>query len=171
MPKKQEAYPANTKRIDAQKKLLLQHIEKTPIVEVVCQKVGIGRTTLYRWLHEDESFAKEYSEAFGTGVDLISDLAESKLIGKIQEGDMTAVKLWLGTHRKDFASKVEVSATKQDELSDEEKKTIERAYLLTGTMIASPVLTNPQPYVQPIRGSENNEPDSQQQDGEAHARE
>src|SRR3989338_3165815 len=128
MAKKQENYPANTKRIDAQKKLLLQHIEKTPIVEVVCQKVGIGRTTLYRWLHEDESFAKEYGEAFGTGVELVSDLAESKLIGKIQEGDMTAVKLWLGTHRKDFVNKLEVSATQAQELSAEDRLVLEQAY-------------------------------------------
>lgn len=170
MPKKQETYPANTKRIDAQKKLLLQHIEKTPIVEVVCQKVGIGRTTLYRWLHEDELFAKEYGEAFGTGVDLISDLAESKLIGKIQEGDMTAVKLWLGTHRKDFVTKLEVSATKQDEISEEEKKMIEAAHARLG-LIAPPTIINPQPYVQPIPRPENDEPDSQQQGGEAHARE
>ncbi len=168
MPKKQETYPANTKRIDAQKKLLLQHIEKTPIVEVVCQKVGIGRTTFYRWLQDDPTFAAQYREAFGTGVELISDLAESKLIGKIQEGDMTAVKLWLGTHRKDFVSRLEVSAAKKDVLSDEEKKTIEQAHVLLG-LTASPTQTNPKPYVQSNAGSEDHEPDPQQQDGEAHA--
>ena len=170
MPKKQETYPANAKRIDAQKKLLLQHIGKTPIVEVVCQKVGIGRTTLYRWLREDESFATEYSAAFGTGVDLISDLAESKLIGKIQEGDMAAVKLWLGTHRKDFASKVEVSAVRQEVMSEEEKKAIEQAHAMLGLTV-SPILTNLQPYAESIPGSEDHEPDPQQQGGEAHARE
>lgn len=170
MAKKQETYPANTKRIDAQKKLLLQHIEKTPIVEVVCQKVGIGRTTLYRWLQEDPAFSKDYREAFGTGVELISDLAESKLIGKIQEGDMTAVKLWLGTHRKDFASRIEVSAAKQDEMTEEERKSIEQAHLFIGT-VAPPAITNQEPYVQPIPGSEDDEPDPQQQGGEADARE
>lgn len=170
MAKKPETYPANTKRMDAQKKLLLQHIEKTPIVEVVCQKVGIGRTTLYRWLQEDAAFAKQYNEAFGTGVELISDLAESKLIGKIQEGDMSAVKLWLGTHRKDFVNKLEVSAAKQEELSDEDKETIEHAHVLLG-LTASPTVNNQQPYAQSILGPENNEPDPQQQGGETRASE
>lgn len=168
MPKKQESYLANTKRIDAQKKLVLQHIEKTPIVEVVCQKVGIGRTTLYRWLHEDKSFAKEYGEAFGTGVDLISDLAESKLIGKIHEGETTAIKLWLGTHRKSFISKLEVSAHEKDELNDEDKETLEKNFALIG-LTATPAQTNPKPYGQPNIGSEDHEPDPQQQDGEANA--
>lgn len=170
MPKKQETYPANTKRIDAQKKLLLQHIEKTPIVEVVCQKVGIGRTTLYRWLQEDPDFAKEYNGAFGTGVELISDLAESKLIGKIQEGDMTAVKLWLGTHRKDFVSKLEVSAAKPEEMSDEEKSAIEQAHVLLG-LAASPIQPNLQPYAPASIGPADHETDPHQQDSEADVRE
>lgn len=50
-------------RIREDKKLLLEHLEKTPIVQIACDKSGIGRSTYYRWLQNDPIFAKSAKKA------------------------------------------------------------------------------------------------------------
>ncbi len=50
-------------RIKTDKTLLLEHLEKTPIVQIACEKGGIGRSTYYRWLQSDPVFAKKAKKA------------------------------------------------------------------------------------------------------------
>ena len=50
-------------RIKEDKNLLLDHLEKTPIVQIACEKSGTGRSTYYRWLQSDPIFAKKAKKA------------------------------------------------------------------------------------------------------------
>jgi len=50
-------------RMKGDKELLLEHLEKTPIVQIACEKSGIGRSTYYRWLQSDPLFAKKAKKA------------------------------------------------------------------------------------------------------------
>lgn len=77
---------------------LLKELERMPIIEVACQRVGVSRATYYRWVNEDNSFEGEVECARERGVFLVNDMAESKLIGDIKEGQPAAYKFWL-THR------------------------------------------------------------------------
>jgi hypothetical protein len=52
-----------TSRIKEDKNLLLEHLEKTPIVQIACEKSGVGRSTYYRWLQNDPVFAKKAKKA------------------------------------------------------------------------------------------------------------
>lgn len=52
-----------TSRIKQQKALLLEHLEKTPIIQIACEKSGIGRSTYYRWIDQDKKFAKSARQA------------------------------------------------------------------------------------------------------------
>lgn len=76
-------------------KLFLEEIRKTPIVSAVCNKLGISRQSVYRWLNEDKQFRILYKEALSQGTDNINDLAESKLIGAIDRSEPWSVKYWL----------------------------------------------------------------------------
>lgn len=76
-------------------KQFLEELKRTPIVSAVCNKIGISRQTVYRWLHENLEFRSSYNEALSHGTDNINDLAESKLIGAIDRGELPAVKYWL----------------------------------------------------------------------------
>lgn len=87
------------------KKLLKQiitELEKMPNRSYVCQKLGISRQTLYRWLRDDYEFADEVEEAMKTGRDNINDLSESELIKMIREGKYTALKYWLDNNHKNY---------------------------------------------------------------------
>jgi len=41
------------------KKLLIEQLKKTPIVQMACEKTGVARSTYYRWKKQNKTFAKE----------------------------------------------------------------------------------------------------------------
>ena len=83
-------------------KQFLEELRKTPIVSAVCSKLDLSRQSVYRWLDEDPDFKKEYDICLSRGRDNINDLAESKLINKIQEGQMGAIVYWLDNNNKRY---------------------------------------------------------------------
>lgn len=82
-------------RIQEEKKLLLEHLEKTPIVQIACEKSGVGRSTYYRWLEQDKKFAQSAKQALSKGILIMNDLAESQLLKSVRDGNMTAIIFWL----------------------------------------------------------------------------
>ena len=43
---------------DASKELLVEQLKKTPIVQVVCEKIGVSRASYYRWRKDDKGSQK-----------------------------------------------------------------------------------------------------------------
>ena len=85
------------------KKIFLEELSKTPVVSAVCNKLNLSRETIYRWLKEDPEFKRKYAEAYTYGTNNINDLAKSKVISKINEGDFQATKFWLEARDAEFA--------------------------------------------------------------------
>jgi hypothetical protein len=83
---------------------LVKELEKTPIISVACEKVGISRQTAYRWMKEDESFLYKVQEAMKHGVGLVNDVAESNILRGIKQGDKGDTKYWL-SHRHEAFNK------------------------------------------------------------------
>ncbi len=159
------------------KELLLEQLAKTPIIEVACKKVGIGRATYYRWIRDDPEFKEKADEAMKNGKLLVNDLAESQLINAIQEGSIAAMTYWLKHHHEDYKTKVEITGklkTDNDQaLNQEQEKALNEAMIYAenimgnfdqGNMIASP--TNDLNAVPPTN-SENLESASTSEDAPA----
>ena len=91
------------KRQPRQKKQLLEQLERVPVIEVACKKVGIARSTYYRWIAEDSEFESSAEKALDAGRCVINDVAESKIIQKVSDGDWRAVKYWLESNNKRYA--------------------------------------------------------------------
>lgn len=83
-------------------KQFLEELKRTPIVSAVCNKIGISRQSIYRWLNEDFEFRALYKEALSHGADNINDLAESKLIGAIDRSEPWSIKYWLESNNKKY---------------------------------------------------------------------
>ena len=98
------------KRVDNNQQLLIEQLKKTPIVQVACEKVGIGRATYYRWRKDDKEFAKLADEALLEGSLLVNDMAESKLISAIRDQNLGAIVFWLKHHHPNYTTRVEVTA-------------------------------------------------------------
>lgn len=111
-----------------QKAELIKQLKKTPIVEVACKKLGIGRATYYRWKKDDPKFAEEAEFALDEGSQLVNDMAESQLINAIKEGNMTGIIFWLKNHHKQYSPKLEVTTKNGDvPLTEEQKELIRKS--------------------------------------------
>jgi len=117
------------KRQKTAKEVLLEQLKKTPIIEVACQKVGIGRATYYRWRKEDEQFTQASDQAKGEGELLINDMAESQLISAIKEKNLTAIIFWLKNHHPTYGTKIEITTNKLIgyKLSPEQEELVHKA--------------------------------------------
>lgn len=82
----------------------MEEIKEYPNVSAVCKKLDISRQTFYRWCKEDKRFKEEFENSISIGTDSINDLAESKLINKINKGEMVAIKYWLNNNHKKYVT-------------------------------------------------------------------
>ncbi|MHB9019833.1 MAG: hypothetical protein ACYC3G_03110 [Minisyncoccota bacterium] len=83
-------------------KEFINELSKTANVKVSCERVGLSRQTIYRWLKEWPGFKKRYDEALIKGRDNINDLAEGKLISLIKQGKFQCIKYWLDNNHRNY---------------------------------------------------------------------
>ena len=120
------------------KSKLLDQLKKTPIIQVACLKIGINRVTYYRWRNTDKQFAKDADEAIKEGWEYLYDLAESRLIQAIKDGDLRAIAFWLKHRDPNYSDKVKISGKvsakpePEEELTPEQQALIEKALKLAG---------------------------------------
>lgn len=146
---------------------LIEQLGKTPIIEIACSKIGIGRTTFYRWKKEDKEFADRAEEAICQGLSLISDIAESQLINAIKTGQLTAIIFWLRNHRDTYKNKVEISGqlNGQIEALDPEQEALVREALRLASLTLDPSLSDENNAKQSTNSTKNSESDDQRQKG------
>ena len=79
------------------KKAVLEALEQSlGVVTSACKKVGIGRTTFYGWLADDEEFAKQVKDIENVAL----DFAESQLHKQIKDGNPSSTIFYLKTKGK-----------------------------------------------------------------------
>ncbi len=83
-------------------KTFIEELAKTANISVACERVGLSRQTVYRWMENEKRFSKNVDEAKKLGVESINDLAESKLITDIKIGKPRAYRYWLDNHKKEY---------------------------------------------------------------------
>jgi hypothetical protein len=84
-------------KTEQHKKALLEALEKSlGVVTSACKTVGVGRTTFYQWMKDDEKFA----EAVRDIENIALDFAESQLHQQISGGNSTATIFYLKTKGK-----------------------------------------------------------------------
>ena len=121
-------------RQDKLKKVFLEQLKRTPTIETACQKVGVGRATVYRWVNCNKQFKKKVEEALTEGRTFMSDVAESQLFSLIGDKKIEAIRLYLSTHNPRYNNKIELSGTvttKDAPLSKEQKQLIKKALQLS----------------------------------------
>jgi hypothetical protein len=117
-----------------QKKMIIEELKKTPIIQFACQKCNIPRATFYRWMKDNKKFSEEVKKALESGCSLINDLAESQAIAKIKNGDRTMIIFWLKYRHPAFIESRRLNYTKpeidvnRDPLTPEKKAQIYKAF-------------------------------------------
>lgn len=127
---------------------LLEHLNRTPVVEIACKRMGIARSTYYRWRKDDEDFALSSDEAIEQSTAMVNDMAESQLISAIKEKNMTAIIFWLKHHHRAYRTRLEIDArikNERQELTAEEAEMVAAALRLSGlTNLTEGVQDEPQ---------------------------
>jgi len=84
-------------KTEQHKKAIIEALEKhLGIVTTACRIVGVGRTTYYGWLNDDEEFAKKVEDIQNVAL----DFAESQLHKQIGDGNTSATIFYLKTKGK-----------------------------------------------------------------------
>jgi hypothetical protein len=116
------------------KDAFLTELRRIPIVQVACEKVGLSRTSVYRW-REDEKFQKEMDKALSDGEALVNDMSESQLLSLIKEKEWSAISFWLRHRHPKYKDKVEITTKVVDESLSPEQEAIVREALRLGTTL------------------------------------
>ena len=100
---------------------LLAELERTGIPLTACSKVGVGRSTYYRWRQESITFKLQTDEAIQIGRENITDLAESKLVKNIGDGNQRAIEFQLRHNdpRYRYFSQLEFAKVLESRSNDE----------------------------------------------------
>lgn len=120
------------------KEMIIEELTKYPIISIACARTGIGRSTYYEWLEEDDEFAEQVDKALKAGNGFINDLAESQVIKGIQESHTAFTIFWLKNKHPDFCEKVRHDYRIRMEhenamtLTDEEREAISQAMVRIG---------------------------------------
>ena len=120
-------------RISTNKEQIIERLSQLPIVQVSCEKAGIGRATYYRWRNDDTKFAKLADIALREGRQLINDIAESQLLSAIKDQNMTAIIFWLKYNHPAYTTRVEITSKTKDtdeKLTPEQKAALKKALIL-----------------------------------------
>jgi len=121
-------------RQDKLKEAFLEQLKRTPTIETSCQKVGVARATVYRWVNGNKRFKEKVDDALIQGRTFMSDLAENQLFSLIGEKKIEAIRMYLSTHNPRYSNKLELSgsiATKDEPLTKEQKSLIKKALQLS----------------------------------------
>lgn len=118
------------------KNMLLAQL-RVPIVQIACEKTGVGRSTSYYWRKRSKRFAEECNKAIQEGAEMMNDMAASQLISAIRDDNMTAVDMWLRHHHPNYENKVKVDGNikyESEKLSAEQEKLVAKALNSVGLL-------------------------------------
>lgn len=87
------------------KQKLLQELEKSGNVYLSCMKVGINKSTFYRW-REDKGFWKTANTAIKRGRENNCDVAEHALMMNVKDKKMDAIKYVLAHNSARYKPKI-----------------------------------------------------------------
>lgn len=88
------------------KKRVIEHLQKYPIIEAACSKVGISRSTHYEWINSDLVYRGKVEAAIETSIGTVNDVAESNIINRVKDGDLKAAQYWLEHHHQAYAKRL-----------------------------------------------------------------
>ena len=91
------------------KQTICELLEKTPIIESACQKIGISRMTLCRWRKDDPKFNQQIEDVLEISRESVNDLAESKMIQLISEGNTSMIRFWSVHNNPRYKRKSDIS--------------------------------------------------------------
>ncbi|MFH1990240.1 MAG: hypothetical protein ABIJ19_00015 [Patescibacteria group bacterium] len=112
------------------KKALLEQLKRTPTIDLACEKCGVARATVYRWIKNSKKFATEIDLALAEGRVFISSIAESQIFSLIRDKKFEAIRFWLTNNEPRYSNKLEIKGhiiNQSESLTPEQEKLLLKA--------------------------------------------
>ncbi len=77
---------------------IVEILSEKPFINYACKKAGIARATVYRWIKDIPEFRQAIDEALKHGRANAGEIAESKLLKLVNEGDFRAIQYYLNNN-------------------------------------------------------------------------
>ena len=109
----------NTEHTEHNKKMYLEALEKSLGVKTTaCKSTGIGRTTVYDWIKEDEDFRKAVEDIEQVALDCV----ESKLFEQIRDNNTSSTIFYLKSKgkKRGYVERQEITGFEGTKLFDVE---------------------------------------------------
>lgn len=116
-------------------KALLAELSKHGIVTAACKRSGLSAAQFYRWCKEDPEFQTQVDEARMLGTQESNDLARSRLLQKIDQGEGWAIRYHLS--RRDPEYKLPPERVGAETASTEKDALIAASYQVLASAVAS----------------------------------
>ena len=108
---------------------LIQELGKTGNIYWSCSKIGIDRSTFYRWKNKDKKFQEKVEMAEKMGRENICDISEHALFKNVKAGNQRAIEYALRFNSERYVGKqptnVFITYKKESSTSGQGVKTIE----------------------------------------------
>lgn len=102
---------------------ILRELEENPLVERACKKVGIARSTYYRWCAAEPLYKQAANEAQEKGREKITDFAESKLMENMNNNHFPSLAYWLSHNTIRYRSiQARISTSQIEHLKQSHKR-------------------------------------------------
>lgn len=88
------------------KQKLIRELEKSGNVYLACLKLGVDRSTYYRWRNESKKFKSLSDKAMRTGRENNCDIAEHALMLNVKDKKMDAIKYVLSHNSTRYKPKI-----------------------------------------------------------------
>lgn len=102
-PKQKIKEATSTRQLKAK---VLEALKEVPLVTYACQKLNIPKSTFYKWKEIDLKFKEDVDIAINLGRSTVNDMAISKLMKKINDGETVPIIFWLKHNSPMFNQKM-----------------------------------------------------------------
>lgn len=89
-------------RIEKSKAEFIEQLKQAPIIQLVCEKMGIPRSTLYRWKDEDLDFDDDIADAMSEGQQFMDDIVENKFMALVNDKHWPAIHCYITRRHPKF---------------------------------------------------------------------
>jgi len=84
------------------KKKYLEMLEESPFPTIVAKKLGIDKSTVYRWKKKDYEFRHKVEDAIQRGRESMTEVVEGVTYTEAKKGNMQACRLILESNDKRY---------------------------------------------------------------------
>lgn len=84
------------------KKKYLEMLEESPFPTIVARKLGINKSTIYRWKKKDYEFRHKVEDAIQRGRESMTEVVEGVTYSEAKKGNMQACRLILESNDKRY---------------------------------------------------------------------